>query len=536
MIPCKKDIQVDRQTGLVAYHDPNTRSLQEIQMMIGLELHAQIDASRKLFSFSSRPTETSSAPPNLPYLDHFDYAVPGTLPSALSTEIVEKAVMAAHALGCTVHPVSRFERKHYTYADLPHGYQITQQSRPLATDGTVRYTTATASTSPDHPEFTCRVQRLQLEMDSGSTTTTTNTQQRHQLSRVNFNRAGAALLEIVLAPDLTSPVQAKSITEHIRKLLQHLQICPGHMEEGHFRADVNFNFPNLTPRTEIKNLNSLQQIEDACVYEAYRHVQEYIAMNDDHPKREETRSWNVLRQQTEWIRYKDEAQDYRFFMDPDLPPLVLTKDWIEALSIRLPELPQEILERLQRKNGLTLYQARILLDSDLVSVWDEILCLEDVVDKASQKWKDTLLQLFLNDFLALRKQKKVRMLSPKDWKELVDLIDGKEISHNMGKRLLKELCECLDESSSSSSKMPSPRVWMERKGYALIRDPVVLRTYVERVLQSDDLTEEVALYKIGSPQQQGKLMKLFMGQVMKECKGQAEPELLRHVLEDCLHE
>jgi aspartyl-tRNA(Asn)/glutamyl-tRNA(Gln) amidotransferase subunit B len=477
---------IDEMTGNITnpYH-PNL----QYQLIVGLEIHAQLNSRTKLFSSSyhsnhheknssrenhrnitasTTTTTTSTVIPNHyqdQYVNLYDIGIPGILPVLSSTECIQKAILAAAIFSCDIQSISRFERKHYTYPDLPFGYQITQQRWPIAKRGIIRYellddtndskkkknkknskiTDMGPTLSGEDPPCSlnaCRINRIQLEQDTGKTMTivgptitNTNSDQNFRVdsAMIDYNRAGIGLIEIVTEPDLRSIQQTISCIHMIRHVLKHCQICLGKMELGQFRIDANVNIiqsqPNLhddeeqhgsrdniqlsssvtnkTARVEIKNLNSIQQIKNSIAFEALRHAKMLSSRNNnitnENPFRmkEETRTWNVLMNRTELIRQKDDAEDYRFMPDPDLPPIVLWNDEDvknendissvndNVLSYRrvlfsgctsvnefiqqyLPELPQQTIQRLMKQYQLTEYQAKLIVsDPAAIEMMDE---------------------------------------------------------------------------------------------------------------------------------------------------------------------
>jgi aspartyl-tRNA(Asn)/glutamyl-tRNA(Gln) amidotransferase subunit B len=413
---------VDPQNGFVTRRlseDSNMSKDPLYQVIVGLEIHAQLDIPTKLFSSapSAAQRRSQSIIPNT-LLHPFDVAAPGYLPT-LSKSAVQQAVLAAAALNCEVQPISRFERKHYSYADLPHSYQITQQRWPLALNGniTCQSTSSTLpvaskdkktkqqSQSSISVEIVCRIERLQLECDTAKTIVTKHIpwQQNAQKasiaplsssswSLIDFTRAGTALIEIVTAPDLRSSRQAGAVVTHIRQLLKHAHVCTGKMQQGQLRIDVNVNLQRLADQTrnarvEVKNLNSIQQVIQAIDYEATRQAQEWIhqdvfVYDNNHAEISvsdksnnitnvslplgETRTWNVIDSCTELIRRKDASDDYRFMPEPDLPPLILNEKTFNGVSLEqfiqqnLPELASAAIQRLQNDYGISTYQANVI--------------------------------------------------------------------------------------------------------------------------------------------------------------------------------
>jgi len=333
---------VDSNTGIVSSKEKGSPSFQTV---IGLEIHAQLSVPTKLFSNSPRPTSTFARPNS--HVSPFDVSVPGFLPR-LSQEAVKAAVLSAAALNCEIPHISRFERKHYFYADLPLGYQVTQQRWPLAREGVLlcQYPSKKkGEKSKLERSFTARIERIQLEQDTGKTIMMPRRDGTTD-SLVDFNRAGCALIEIVFHPDLRSSVQAATTVETLRNLLRHVGTCDGKMEDGSLRCDLNISIAPIVDgdssddedddggggedilqrtgkRVEVKNLNSLRQIQVAAEYEAVRQVK---ALLENKPTGQETRSFEVKSGRTVVMRTKEGAKDYRFMPEPDLPPVILDRE------------------------------------------------------------------------------------------------------------------------------------------------------------------------------------------------------------------
>ena len=321
--------KVDSNTGIVS---SNEKGSPRFQTVIGLEIHAQLNIPTKLFSSCPRPTSTFAKPNS--HIRPFDVSVPGFLPR-LSREAVHAAVLSAAALKCEIPHMSRFERKHYFYADLPLGYQVTQQRWPLAREGVLlcQFKPKKNGEKPmADSSFSPRIERIQLEQDTGKTTMMTRKDGTID-SLVDFNRAGCALIEIVFHPDLRSSIQAATTVETLRNLLRHIGTCDGKMEEGSLRCDLNVSIAPVDgegdilkrtgKRVEVKNLNSLRQIQVAAEYEAIRQVK---ALLDEKPTDQETRTFEVKSGKTIVMRTKEGAKDYRFMPEPDLPPIILSRE------------------------------------------------------------------------------------------------------------------------------------------------------------------------------------------------------------------
>jgi aspartyl-tRNA(Asn)/glutamyl-tRNA(Gln) amidotransferase subunit B len=503
-----------------------------------------LDIPTKLFS--SAPTvSTINARPNTA-VHPYDAAVPGFLPS-LSTEAVHAALVAAHLLGCKIHTTSRFERKHYSYADLPHAYQITQQRWPIATNGLVETTYTLKGGKKkkalQQHSFSCRISRIQLEQDSGKTVQTLNPSTGYQESRVDLNRAGQALIEIVSEPDLQTPQQAATLVEYLRQLFKHVGICNGRMEEGSLRCDLNVNLQDIhtgerSARVEVKNLNSLRQITDAAIYELRRHANEW-------PTIEETRNWNVTSSETEVIRRKDQAEDYRFMPEPDLPPLVLSEDLLDGLTLaeflkhKTPELPEEAISRFIQDYGLNDYQARVIAgDPPAIQFFDTALAfaereLSDPTEQIRKRLVEMTTNFLINDLFGLIKEHSrdeaeasiaKTNVSPEQFGEIMVMMISNKISTTMGKNLLNLLYTTeIDGKPSQVAK---------DKGWELISDLDELRSIAKRAVL-DCPTDKLMQYFKGE-RGKIKIFKFLTGRAMAESKGNADPERLKEVLQQVL--
>lgn len=515
------------------------------QAIIGVEIHAQLDIPTKLFSSAPAVSPISAAPNTA--VHPYDAAVPGVLP-VLSRDAVQAAVVAAHLLNCKINETSRFERKHYSYADLPHSYQITQQRWPLAQDGTVEvsYTFQNNSSAKkkgksEQRSLSCRITRIQLEQDSGKTIQVLNGETGFRESRVDLNRAGQALVEIVSEPDLKTAQEAAALVEHVRQLFKHVGICNGRMEEGSLRCDLNVNIRDLetgerSARVEVKNLNSLRQISDAAVFELVRHAKEW-------PSVEETRTWNIAAAETELLRRKDQAQDYRFLPDPDLLPLVLDSSVFDGLELndyletRIPELPSAAIERFMRDYGLTEYQAQVIAGDP-----PAIIFLDRSITTAEQKIRDNARQrirlremvtnFLINDLFGLVKLHSAdktevtvsdSAVSPEQLGETMAMVLDGKISTSMAKNLLALLYTT--EQGENPAQVAADRGWQ------LVSNPQQLRSLCEGVV--DQHPDEMTRYRKGG-KHEIKMFKFLTGKAMAASKGTAEPETLKDILEEIL--
>jgi len=552
--------RLDRSTGLVFDQSSKDKKKPRFQTIIGLEIHAQLDISTKLFSNAAVSTRDRPNSAISGALHPYDVAVPGYLP-VLSKEAVQAAVLAAGILQCNIATLSRFERKHYSYADLPFHYQITQQRWPLAVGGEIE---ATYVPNPKKKHEThnvkCRINRIQLEQDTGKTvqggSVKSSNGTEYSTSRVDFNRAGQALIEIVSEPDLRTPLEASAVTETLRQLLKHVGICNGRMEEGSLRCDVNVNIeevfddpedetkPKRSPRVEVKNLNSIRQVRESIEFEALRQAKEW-SMDDDDLQSAETRTWDPTKKSTILIRIKNEEQDYRFMPEPDIPPLILNDQVLNGLSLesfletRTPELPLEAVRRLQERYGLSEYQAQVIAgDPPAIAFVDravKVASREALKDMLEEDVAIAVSNLLANHLFSLLKEHgeneegeatiQESQVSAEQLGQVVALqLDGK-ISKQMAKKLISILY--LKEVGGIPSQVAADC------GMELISDPEKLRAICNQVI--DKHPDELEVYKKGG-KFKNQITKLFSGKAMELSKRNAEPESLRDILAATLEE
>lgn len=596
---------VDSETGIVS-HGGTPR----YQTLLGLEIHAQLDISTKLFSST---VVTSSGGGGYAASHHhnkpntsvfpFDVAVPGWLPR-LSHEAVQAAVLSAAALQCHLPPMSRFERKHYFYADLPLGYQMTQQRWPLAKDGILKCQRQnvkkkkqkSAKQAEQSPYFSVSIDRIQLEQDTGKTIVMTNPRTNQKESLVDFNRAGQALIEIVFAPDLRSPLDAATAVETLRSLLKHIGTCNGKLEEGSLRCDVNVSIAALEEgdagpddtqqdllleragnRVEVKNLNSLRQIQEAAKYEALRQAK--AATDDNQPTAQETRTFDVKTGQTIVLRTKEGAKDYRFMPEPDLPPLILNEKVLDGMTVddfiatHLPELPEDARQRLKQDYGLSDYMATVIVgDPPAIAFFDEAVevalaelstsssQMDDVDNGAGKQQKlqvsEAVANLLCNELFALVREFETERLivegsldssaggttsvqyskvTGNQLGQVVVLLIQEIISNTMAKQLLRVLYEEHDDddeaATTAANEVVAVREIARNHGFELITDVKVIQEFCLQVLREHP--EELNRYKLGG-KYAIKMTKFFLGKAMAACQGNAHPERLNEVLRDVL--
>ena len=464
------------------------------EVVIGMEVHAQVASNAKLFSGAS--TEFGGAPNS--HVSLVDAAMPGMLP-VINKECVNQAVRTGLGLKAQINLKSVFDRKNYFYPDLPQGYQISQYKQPVVGEGEV------VVDLPDG-SFTVGIERLHLEQDAGK-----SLHDRHQtMSYVDLNRSGVALMEIVSKPDIRSSEQAKAYLTKLRSILRYLGTCDGDMEKGSLRADINVSVRKpgapLGTRCEIKNMNSISFIGDAIEHEARRQIE---IIEDGGTIEQETRLYDPGRRQTRSMRSKEEAHDYRYFPDPDLLPLELTQDEVDALKAKLPELPDEKKARFMRDAGLSAYDADVLVaERATADFFEAVATGRDA--KLAANW-------VINE-LAGRLNKEGRDIasSPVSATQLgsvLDLIKDGSISGKIAKDLFEIVW----------SEGGDPRAIVEARGMKQVTDTGAIEKVIDEIVAANP--DKVAQAK-AKPQLAG----WFVGQVMKASGGKANPQAVNDLL------
>ena len=469
--------------------------IEDWNLVIGIEIHAQVNSKSKLFS--SSPTDFGSKPNSQVSL--IDAAMPGMLP-VINKFCIEQAVKSGIGLNAKINKKSIFDRKNYFYQDLPQGYQISQYKDPIVGEGFVEIET-------ENGQKKIGVERLHLEQDAGKSLH----DQDPNFTFVDLNRSGIALMEIVSKPDMSSPEEAVEYVRKVRSILRYLGTCDGNMEQGSLRADVNVsvNKPGneLGTRCEIKNLNSFKFIHAAIVYEAKRQIK---LIEQGESVNQETRLFNTQSGETRSMRSKEDAHDYRYFPDPDLLPLTLDDDWIKGLQDSIPELPDQIKERFINEYSLSSYDANIIVSDKATSEY-----FEDVVKNRNPKLVTTWVTGEL--FSILNKKNLIIEDSPitsKQLGELVDNIENGKISNRQAKEVLEEMCE----SGKGALEI------IDEKGLSQISDENEIESLVDNVLNSNP--ENVKKYKNGKD----KLFGFFVGEAMKLSKGKANPKIVNDLI------
>ena len=470
------------------------------ELVIGIEIHAQVKSNSKLFSSSS--TDFGSGPNSQVSL--VDAAMPGMLP-VINKFCVEQAVRSGIGLNAKINNKSIFDRKNYFYQDLPQGYQISQFKDPIVGNGFIDIVL-------NDQTKRIGIERLHLEQDAGKSLH----DQDPNLTFVDLNRSGIALMEIVSNPDMSSADEAVEYIKKVRSILRYLDTCDGNMEQGSLRADVNVsvNKPGdeLGTRCEIKNLNSFKYIHSAIIYEAKRQIK---LIESGESINQETRLYNIDTGETRSMRSKEDAHDYRYFPDPDLLPLEIEDKWIEEIKSTIPELPDQKKNRFIKDYNLSEYDAGVIVSDKATSDY-----YEKVVKNRSPKLVTTWVTSEL--FSILNKKNLTIDESPVSHDKLGELIDNIEsgkVSNRLAKDIFEEMCE--------TGK--SPRDIISEKGLSQISDEGELEKLVNDVLSANP--ENVEKYKNGKD----KLFGFFVGEAMKLSKGKANPKLLNELLKSKLN-
>ena len=472
----------------------------EYEVIIGLEVHAQVLSKSKLFSSSA--TKFGSDPNSQVSL--VDAAMPGMLP-VINKFCVEQAIKTGLGLNAKINTFSKFDRKNYFYADLPQGYQISQFKYPIVGEGKVIL---------DMPYGTkeIEIERLHLEQDAGKSIHDRDPKK----SFVDLNRSGIALMEIVSKPDLRSPSEVGEYIKKLRSIMRYLNTCDGNMEEGSLRADVNVSVrkkgeSKLGTRCEIKNVNSIKFMQQAIDYEARRQIE---LIEDGNEVDQETRLFDTKKQETRSMRSKEDAHDYRYFPDPDLLPLEIENSYIENLKKNLPELPDQKKQRLITEFKLSNYEASVIISDQAVSAY-----YEEVAKNSDYKLAATWLMGEL--FATLNKEGKEISESPvsaANLAKMINLIKNGTISGKIAKTVFEEMIKN-DED---------PIIIVENKGLKQTSDPKEIESIIDKVLSSNQ--DKVIQYKSGKD----KLFGFFVGQVMKEMKGKGNPGMINDILKSKL--
>ena len=466
------------------------------EVVIGLEVHAQVLSNSKLFS--SSPTKFGAEPNTQVSL--VDAAFPGMLP-VINEYCIKQAIKTGIGLKAKINNRSIFDRKNYFYADLPQGYQISQYKNPIVGEGTIIL-------DMPYGQREIGIERLHLEQDAGKSIHDIDPKNTF----VDLNRSGIALMEIVSKPDLRSLDEVNAYIKKIRSIMRYLETCDGNMQEGSLRADVNVSVKkkgtkNLGTRCEIKNVNSIKFMQMAIDYEANRQVD---LIEEGKKIDQETRLFDTKKNETRSMRSKEDAHDYRYFPDPDLLPLELKNDFIEKIKSEIPELPDEKKKRFIDKFNLSAYEANILVsDKETSEYFEKVIKKSDV--KLATNW-------ITGELFALLNEKDLGItqspINAENLSKLINLIKNGTISGKIAKTVF--------ELMANGDK--DPQIIVEEKGLKQESDPKALESLIEKVITENP--DKVKEYKSGKE----KLFGFFVGQAMKASDGKANPKLVNDIL------
>ncbi len=473
------------------------------EVVIGLEVHAQLKTKSKIFA----PDSTEFGSEQNSHISAITLGMPGVLP-VLNKECVNMGILLGLALNCEIPKRCKFDRKQYFYPDLPKGYQISQYDEPICVNGWINVKGKRIGITRAHLEEDAgKLVHVGAAGINGAT-----------YSLVDLNRAGTPLLEIVSEPDMRSSEEARNYMEELRNIVRYLGVCDGNLEEGSMRCDANISImpkgsKEFGTRAEIKNVNSFSALQRAIEYEIDRQIE---IVEEGGKVVQETRLWDDNLKETRSMRGKEDAHDYRYFPEPDLMPVEISREWVEEIRAKMPELPEAKRQRYMSL-GLSEYDASVIVEQmPLALFFDKVLELG-----ANPK---TAVNFIMGEIAAYLKENKVEIdetkLTPENLAELISLIEKGTISNNIGKQILVEDMITKGEKASAI---------VEKKGLSQISDEGAIKEIVENIINAHP--KEVESYKNGKTN----LLGFFVGQVMKETKGRANPktvnELVRKILE-----
>ena len=496
------------------YTEPEPKRFHGIEndweLVVGMEVHAQVVSESKLFSGSSTKFGVE---PNR-NVSFVDAAMPGMLP-VVNEFCIRQAVKTGLGLKAKINKFSRFDRKNYFYPDLPQGYQISQLYHPIVGNGEV------IIELESERKRKVRIERIHLEQDAGKSIHDMDP----ELSFVDLNRSGVALMEIVSFPDLRSAEEAAAYLRKLRQIMLYLGTCDGNMQEGSLRADVNVSvclagnyekfrktgdLKNLGTRCEIKNMNSLKFLQQAIDFEARRQI---ALLEDGNEVIQETRLFDPNSGETKSMRSKEEAHDYRYFPCPDLLPIQITESWIEGVKDTLPELPDQKKQRLIKQYSINDYDASIIISEPSISDY-----FESVAENVNGK---NAANLFINELFGRLNKSNLQLsespISSKQINDICRLIDREVISSKIAKDIFDILW----------TKGGNPEELVESLGLAQLTDETQLDSIVEKIIENNP--DQVKKVK-----ENPKLKSWFVGQAMKETKGKANPKILSGIVEKLL--
>lgn len=471
-------------------------SYRGFEAVIGIEIHVQLSTATKIFCSDSTEFNAGDNENTSPV----SVGMPGSLP-VMNRKAIEYSIKTGLALGCQIRQKSVFARKNYFYPDLAKGYQISQYDQPLCENGTVTF-------KVDGSEKTISITRAHMEEDAGKSN------HHGDYTLINYNRAGIPLLEVVSGPDIRSPAEAAEYARTIRQIVRYLDVCDGNLEEGSLRCDCNVSVrktgeSQFGTRVEIKNINSFRFVEKAIEFEIERQID---AVERGEKIIQETRLWDPDKNRTFTMRAKEDAEDYRYFPDPDLLPIIVTDAMIEQYRKELPELPIARAKRFQTEHSLPEYDATVLTTERALADFYEETARQSGNFKSSSNWIMTELLRELNQAAKDISESPIR---PSQLGRMIGMIDRGEISGKIAKTVFQEMWQ--------SGK--DPEVIVKEKGLVQLSDPGAIEKMVEEVLAANAQAAED--HKSGKKKN---LFGFFVGAVMKASRGQANPELVNKIL------
>ncbi len=471
------------------------------EVVIGLEVHAQLKTKSKIFApdgteFGQEPNSQTSP---------ITLGMPGVLP-VLNKEVVNMGILTGLALNCEIPERCKFDRKQYFYPDLPKGYQISQYDEPICVNGHLNINGKRIG-----------ITRAHLEEDAGKLVHAgADGLAGSSYSLVDLNRAGTPLLEIVSEPDMRSSAEARAYMEELRNIVRYIGVCDGNLEEGSMRCDANISImpkgsDKFGTRAEIKNVNSFSALQRAIEFEIDRQIE---IVEEGGEVVQETRLWDDNSKETRSMRGKEDAHDYRYFPEPDLKPLVISREWVTEIQDKMPELAAQKRARYQGL-GLSEYDANVVVEQmDLALFFDKVLELG-----ANAK---TAVNFIMGEIAAYLKEEKLELnetkLTPENLAELISLIEKGTISNNIGKQIIVEMMQTGKEASKI----------VEEKGLSQISDEGAIKEIVQRIVEANPA--QVEAYRNGKTN----LLGFFVGQIMKETKGRANPKTVNELLKGFL--
>lgn len=471
------------------------------EVVIGLEVHAQLKTKSKIFApdgteFGQEPNSQTSP---------ITLGMPGVLP-VLNREVVNMGILTGLALNCEIPERCKFDRKQYFYPDLPKGYQISQYDEPICVNGYI-----------DIKGKRIGITRAHLEEDAGKLVHAgASGLAGSSYSLVDLNRAGTPLLEIVSEPDMRSSEEARMYMEELRNIVRYIGVCDGNLEEGSMRCDANISImpkgsKEFGTRAEIKNVNSFSALQRAIEYEIDRQIE---IVEEGGEVVQETRLWDDNARETKSMRGKEDAHDYRYFPEPDLMPLKISREWVQEIKDKMPELPEAKRQRYMSL-GLSEYDASVIVEQmGLALFFDEVLKLGATPKIAVNFIMGEIAAYLKEEHFEISETK----LTPENLAELISLIEKNTISNNIGKQIIVDMMK----TGEKASKI------VESRGLSQISDEGAIKEICQKV--ADANPEQVEKYKAGKVQ----LLGFFVGQVMKETKGRANPKAVNDLMKEIL--